>query len=225
MIFLMFNMGNSGGSWFERVCNSHEDILVWEELHRQLGYIKANMEEADLVALEHLKRNENRCKSIGLIKSFGKKTVEYCLSSGGNIVQMFRNPIKVVNHKMGKKLDVCRSCGIDCEDVFEAHVIFYSMRYNQFIKQGDKYPIYKLEDMSDAIINGRFRGIIESITGVEWNDKQIKRINKILPNGKNSFKEDRSENVIWNSWDDFEKEVFIKHFKPIMNEVGYKIPL
>lgn len=224
MIFLMFNMGNSGGSWFERVCNSHEDILAWEELHRQLGYVKANMEEADIVAMEHLKKNVDRCKSIGLIKSFGKHTIDYCLSFGGNIVQMFRNPIKVVNHKMGKKIDACRSCGIDCEDVFEAHVKFYSMRYRQFIDRNDKYPLYRLEDLSDAIMNGDFRNIIESITGIEWDDRQVNRVSSILPSGKKSFEEDDADKAIWKSWDDFEKDMFIKHFKPIMDEMRYEVP-
>jgi len=192
-----------------------------------MGYVKVKMDDADKYAVNFLEENKNKFKSVGLIKSFGKRTIDYCLESDGKIVQMFRNPIKVVNHKMGKKTEACKRHNIDCSDIFEAHVKFYSMRYQQFINNSEKYPLYKLEDLSDMIMNKKeeFKFIMEFITGVQWTDKQIHHINNILPCGKSSFSEDNLDITIWDSWNEHQKGVFLEHFEKIMKTTGYGVPL
>lgn len=227
MIFLMYNMGNSGGSWFERVCNSRNDIRAWEELHRQLKYEKVDMDEADKIALDFIKQNIGQYTSVGLIKSFGKRTVSYCLDNGGIITQMYRNPIKVINHKMGKKTEACKKCGIECSDIFTAHIRFYKMRYEQFLSNSSKYPTFRLEDLSASIIEDRnqFSFIMKSITGVDWNESQILKAVSVYPLGRSSFEDDRSDVKIWNQWDQEKRKIFLHHFESIMKKAGYSIPL
>lgn len=226
MIFLMYNMGNSGGSWFERVCNSHPDVHAWEELHRQMGYAKQSMEAADVYAVEFLRNQIEKWKSIGLIKSFGKQTVDYCKANDGKIVQMYRHPIKVVDHKMGKKTDACRKVGISTGDVFTDHVRFYRSRYEQFQNNSERYPLFRLETLSDHLVNKprRFSEIMQFITGVEWTDSQVSKVLSVLPTGKKSFDEDHSEIRIWERWNQHQKDVFVENFESIMRKAGYSLP-
>ena len=225
MIFLMYNMGNSGGSWFERVCNTRKDVNAWEELHRQKEYVKIDMADADQYALDFLKVQSQHVKCVGLIKSFGKKTVEYCKAVDGVITQMYRNPIKVINHKMGKKTDGCKKLGIDCSDIFEAHIKFYRIRYELFQSQSKEYITFRLEDVNSIHDDiQKFREFLEITTGIEWSGDEVRNAQKVMPYGKTSFADDGLEKIIWGGWDKRQRRMFLENFEHIMSIGGYPIP-
>lgn len=240
MIFLMYNIGNSGGSWFEKICNSHPQVHAWEELTRILGNSPPLNEEeilraekTDTIAVSFLKEQlqKTEYKSVGLIKSFGQKTVEFCLQNNGAIVQMFRNPIKVVKNKMYSKRRECLIRGVFKEintekEEFEAHVEYYASLYLIFLRRAKKYPLIRLEDLNQSITNGTsyLQDVLQDTTGVAWSDQQIAFIkNNIYPTNKVGFDRDRDDEIAWNSWSDQEHGVFLKYFKDIMIEAGYSI--
>lgn len=236
MIFLMYNMGNSGGSWFERVCNTHPKVHAWEELTRFLGNSPSlNMPEAhrsritDKIATDFLKKKSAEYESVGLIKSFGSRTRDYCLENGGVLVQMFRHPLKVVNHKMGSKKRECLIRGVfdkmdtDAE-VFEAHVEYYYSLYRGFHDRG--ILTLRLEDLRDSLHEGTpfFKETIEGVTGVTWSDEQIDNVrSNVLPVNRSSYAPDKHDKAVWESWSGEQRSVFKKYFDDLMPLLGYEV--
>lgn len=238
-IFLMYNMGNSGGSWFERVCNSNPKIKAWEEILRQLNKlellpknpVERNI-QSDKWVLEFLKEKiqENKYETLGFIKSFGPKTERFCLENNGRIVQMFRNPIKVVKYKMYKKRENClyrNKFDISTkEGEFEAHVELYSNFYKKYISREKIYRTIRLEDLNTSLLTDckYIREVLEYLTNVEWTLNQVFNIkSNVFPRDKQNFI-DTDDEIAWSSWNDKEKEVFRKYFEDIMFHFNYRIP-
>jgi hypothetical protein len=232
-------MGNSGGSWFENVCNSHPKVRAWEELTRLLGNSPpinekepGRSQKISKITISFLQEqlDKKQYDSIGLIKSFTNETVNFCLKNNGRIVQMFRNPIKVLNSKMYSKKAECiiRNVIKDIntkEKEFEAHVEFYSSLYKLFFNRSSTYLTIKLEDINKSISEGSFyfKEIIQYVTGVNWSDDQIKNVkNSIFPRQKNNFNDNKEEEMIWNSWSAREREIFVKYFSNLMKEFNYR---
>lgn len=239
MIFLIYNMGNSGGSWFENVCNSNPRVRVWEEVLRQTGQLKVLPKEpekrnilSDRLALEFIKKRheENKYDSVGLIKSFGSETEKYCYKNSGRFIQMYRSPLKVVKYKMYHKKEACLHRNkfdlSNKENEFEAHVEFYQSLYNKFIRRGERIKTVRLEDLSASLMtDGKYiKNILEYITQIEWPFESISFVkSNVFPRGKQNFKDDDDKRA-WLSWNDREKEVFNKYFKDIMFDLNYRIP-
>lgn len=239
MIFLMYNMGNSGGSWFENVCNSHPKVRAWEEVHRlqnKLHLLPENPTERNLQsdewALKFIKEKseENEHETVGLIKSFGPRTEEYCLKNKGKIVQMFRNPVKVVQYKMYKKREGCLYRNkfdlSDKSSEFEAHVELYSCFYQKYINRESIYKTIRLEDLSASLLTDctYFKEVLEYVTGQSWTSDQVSNIKSgVYPRNKEGF-EDQDDVTAWFSWNEKEREVFKKYFKEIMAHFNYRIP-
>jgi len=238
-IFLMYNMGNSGGSWFEQVCNSNPRVRAWEEVLRQLNKLELLSKnpverniQSDEWVLEFLKEKieENKYDTLGFIKSFGPKTEKFCLENNGRIIQMFRNPIKVVKHKMYTKREGClyrNKFDLSNKELeFEAHVELYSCFYKKYIDREKKYQTIRLEDLSTSLLTDckYIKKILEYLTGIEWSAKLISNIkNSVFPRDKRDFN-DRDDEIAWSLWNKREREVFKKYFKEIMLHYNYRMP-
>ena len=225
-VFLMFNMGNSGGKWFEDICNIHEDVEVWQEANH---YLKVdhldNQLQLDRVYdffMEQYKTNQN--KTIGLNKAFDERLVKFAGTVGGSIMQMFRHPIGVVNFKIGHKMGECQKRGMfDKIDTpkkkFEAHTEFYASRYQTYTDNSHKWPIIRLEDLKNSIVKETpyFVNTMKKALKVDWQPKHTK---KVINMG--GLKEDFSHLKIWEDWDDWKKKIFLKYFEKLMRTHNYK---
>lgn len=224
-VFLMFNMGNSGGEWFKKICNVHEDVCIWQELNHIIGVQDLdNQIQLDRVYEFFMEKCRNDShKTIGLIKAFDDRMIKFCEDNGGVIVQMFRHPIGVVNFKNGHKMTECRHFGhsvLDTpENIFEAHVDYYASRYRTYTLMSERWPLIKLETLKDTIKNDveGFENLMCDILKVVWNNEHTK---KVLQMG--GLEQDLSHFDIWKSWESWKREIFLEYFEDIMKIHNYK---
>lgn len=242
-LFLMFNMGASGGSWFESVCNTHPDIRVWEELGRFLGVGFGPMtseqhRERDVHILAFVKQQikEGKWKSIGLIKSFSKPVILYGREVGARFVSMFRHPITVLEMKMGKKTHACeRILGYKPKgekDIFLGHVLLYRPRYLKYMSdvKGKGWRLIKLEDLDaslktpDAV---SFRETMEYVTRVSWSVADAEKVRKKAKPRHAKRKDwwnDDPTHEVWHGWPTWKKDIFKEFFTEILERAGYTLP-
>lgn len=242
-LFLMFNMGASGGSWFESVCNTHPDIHVWEELGRFLGVGYGPMTseqhvERDVHILAFVKQQikEGKWKSIGLIKSFSKPVILYGREVDARFVSMFRHPITVLEMKMGKKTHACeRILGRkprDEKDIFLGHVLLYKPRYLKYVSDvGTKgWRLIKLEDLDASLKTPdvvSFRETMEYVTRIPWSIADVERVRtKAKPRHAKRpdwWNEDPTRKI-WHSWPVWKKDIFREFFTETLERTGYTLP-
>jgi len=261
-VFLMYNMGCSGGSWFEKICNTHPEVRAWEEVARTLGFFGANMlgriqatsiDRAQATAmydvvLWFLANQARRHRSVGLIKTFDLAIVDYCLSQGGTVVQMVRNPIKVIGFKYPRAVWTANRNGERQSEieVFENHVRRYANRYRLYMDRD--YQLIRVEDLSASLAATpaapHFCRTMEYITQVEWNEEAVGRVRREAhPRGREDIPdpdcwksdpfieahygargvlESRSRGAhSWEIWDADRRKIFLKYFEPIMAALGY----
>lgn len=232
-IILVFNMGHSGGRWFQDVCNIHPDVQLWQEANHYLKVThldtKVQLDKVYEFFMEQYKKSS--MGTIGLIKAFDYRLIRFCEEKEGSIIQMYRNPIGVVNAKIGKKMDECRSRNIikDLESergIFEAHVEFYAYNYSEYLKNSDKWPIIKLEDLNiDISEDGSyFKKTTEKYLKIKWEKDHIDKIgdlSKIKGDLSRAYSKHISDQDIFESWPDWKKEIFIRYFKNLITECGY----
>ena len=248
-LFLMINAGNSGGSWFESVCNSHPLVHAWEEVtSRTLKIPKVTAETTVTEAVarqrkvfEFLKEQEasGQWQSIGLIKGFGYEVLAYCRERGGRVVQQFRHPIKVMYGTRKRPLQPYRWWGREPKDereYFEGHARWMARRYSKFLRRADKYPLQTLEALSASLMGDRsyIRDRMEYITQVEWDDATIERIpsprHRLGAVGDDRWREgypcsaDPSIEEIWALWTAWQRVVFLECFEDIMVRMEYSWP-
>lgn len=225
-IFLMFNMGNSGGKWLQDICNVHEDVQVWEEANH---YLKVNHLEGqiqlDAVYKFFMEQYQSsKKKTLGLNKAFDDRLVKFAERFGGSIMQMFRHPVGVVNFKNGHKMAECKLKGLfdkldTPEKIFEAHVDFYAFRYREYTENAHKWPVVKLEDLKKSLRERTpyFEDVMKKALKVDWLPKHTKKV--ISMGGLN---DDKSHFDIWESWEDWKKDIFLKYFQGIMKLYMYE---
>jgi len=240
--FLIYCMGNSGGSWLESVLNSRPDILAIEEANRHFfpkvdhssvhSYeTMAQAAEAILKAFVELDKNP-KYKSIGLIKSFSPEILDYVKSRGGKIFSLFRHPVKVLDKKYGTKVHtILKLYGVETfrsqEELFEAHANYYANRYLEYLNwhQNGQVQLIKLETLSASLSSDKslIKILLEQISGVVWSQDQIENIAlNYVPQGASHFSEDFSEFLIWESWPAWKREIFIRHFQKVLKLTGYQ---
>ena len=249
-LFLMWNMGSSGGSWFEKVCNIHPDVGAWEEPIRQIitpnseeWYERKHWDEDQLrtmseKTLELFKSFEmsGKWKSIGFVKGFIPYVHEYCLHKNAVIVQMFRNPIKVVSAKFEKKIIptgkwMKKHWGEDLDITnkkrwFECHVARYASFYQGFIDKQNENMLIRLEDLNESLRGdySYFKKTMEHITQVEWDQKFISEVKQLKPykeKKRSAYKIENSDKALWLQWEKWQVKVFKKYFAHIMEDQKY----
>lgn len=249
-IVLVKNMGNSGGAWLMKVFCLHKDILMLQELNQILrlrfepkslypdmginfdvkiaqrtedkkGFIFNSRTQCEIACrfllYQFKKRNE---EVIGLIKCFDGETVKACrnVCDSVKVIQTIRNPIGIIDFYMS--VDTLHQISFDkpYRECFEDHVHFFSSRFKDVLKCKNEEPIIRLEDLNVSLRDGTdfFKILIEDIFEVVWTpDLMMKTINLGIGG-------DGSQNkLIWNNWEDWKKECFLKDFEPIMKELGY----
>lgn len=225
-IFLMFNMGNSGGKWFQDICNVHEDVMVWQEANHQLKVqYESSSVQVDTVYNFFMDQFKNSPKhTVGLIKSFDDRLVKLADQTSGKVVQMFRNPIGVVHFKTGHKMQQCLQKGkfkslSTPKETFEAHVDFYRDRYVAYTRYSKTWPLIKLEDLKKSLREDKqyFEETMRMCLQVEWKPEHTQRV--VAMGG---LEEDLSHLKIWQDWEIWKKEIFLEYFKEVMEMHGYK---
>jgi len=250
-LFLMWNMGNSGGSWFESICNVHPKVGAWEEPIRQIikplskewkdrkewgVNKKLNMAEKKFEIFKDLEKSGN-WETIGFVKSFRPYIHEYCIVREAVMVQMFRNPMKVVANKFEKKGTdtkkwMKRHWNVDLDinnkkQWFEGHCARFADLYQQYLDRQDNNMLIRLEDLSDALYKDKpyFKNTLEHITQVDWNKdviNKVKKLKKYKSNNKGNHSRDNSKDALWLKWKDWQLKIFKKYFDEIMKDQKYK---
>ena len=230
-ILLIFNMGNSGGKWFEDVCNIHEDVQVWQEANHLLKINKLGRKPQYNIVYDFFMNQykNNPKKTIGLIKAFDKRLLRFAEQNSGSIIQMFRHPIGVVNFKTGHKMEICEQRGLfdkldTPEKIFEAHVDFYASRYQAYTDNSHKWPVVKLENLKKSLRDKTpyFVETLKNALKVDWRDEHTQKVISLGVNPELSVKEDFSHFDIWKSWEDWKKDIFLKYFENIMKHYNYE---
>ncbi len=225
-ILLMFNMGNSGGKYFEDICNTHEDVQIWQEANHLLkvDHLETPVQFDRVYAFFMKQYEENKKKTIGLIKAFDHRLIGLAERTGGSIMQMFRHPVGVVGFKTGHKMAECEQRGLfdkldTPEKIFEAHVDFYASIYNSYTKNAHKWPVVKLEDLKKSLRERTpyFEDVMKKALKVDWQPKHTK---KVINMG--GLEENRDHFDIWKSWEDWKKDIFLKYFQEIMKLYMYE---
>ena len=228
-VMLVFNMGHSGGMWLQDICNAHPDVQVWQEPTKQIK----NMEGTLLDFFEEqIKSNPHR--TIGFIKGFTYPFIDKVFISK-SVAQVFRNPIGVVNAKIGLKMEPSlkyapRGVMETEEDIFEAHVAFYAHRYRTYLNQASKWPLIRLEDLN-ASLEGDCRYFVstmERLLNVEWSSELLER-NKGLWNVKEGrmargYAIHEPDMEIFQKWPSWKQKIFVGYFSEIMKESDYSCP-
>ena len=225
-IFLMFNMGNAGGQYFEDICNTHEDVQIWQEVNHFLGVDKLDsstqLDRAYDFFMVQCRRNPK--KTVGLIKTFDERLIKLAGENNGSIMQMFRHPIGIVGFKNSLKMAECKQRGLfeklDTPDkIFEAHVEFYASRYKAYTDNSDKWPVVKLEDLKKSLREGTsyFEDIMKRALKVDWREKHTQRV--IAMGG---LEENTDHFEVWESWSERCKEIFFGYFEDIMKLYHYE---
>lgn len=225
-VLLVFNMGNSGGKYFEDICNSHDDVQVWQEANHFLHVETIeNRYQLDAVFGFFMAQYENNPKkTIGLIKAFDDRLIRFAEDKGGSIIQMFRHPIGVVHFKTGHKMVECKRRGLfdkldTPEKIFEAHVEFYASVYQAYIDNAYKWPIVKLEDLKKSLREDSFyfEETMKKSLKVDWLPKHTKKVI-----GMGGLEENYSHFGIWESWAYWKKRIFLKYFQRLMRLCQYE---
>jgi len=256
-LFLVFCAGCSGGSWLEKVCNTHPQVRAWEEVVRQLGFIgrgldgrkdannlsPAATQEMYKTIIWFLENQSRRHGAVGLIKSFNYQVLDYCLGHDTKVIQLTRNPLKVVGFKYAKtEWEMMTGDGeYDWLQIFETHVRRYAERYQTYLERAGRFPIIRAEVLSASLMTPEaqyFRQTMESLTRVEWGDDIVAQVKQSAhPRGREDvpapdcWKSDpfvelryglRSRGAhSWDRWNLKQREIFVEYFEPIMAALGY----
>ena len=225
-VLLVFNMGNSGGKYFEDICNCHEDVQVWQEANHLLKVdtLDIGYQFSAIYDFFMHQYKTNKKKTIGLIKAFDNRLIKFTESINGSIIQMFRHPIGVVDFKNGHKMHECQQRGLfkkldTPEKIFEAHVDFYASRYQSYTNNAYKWPVVKLEDIKKSLREDTsyFKDLMKKSLKVDWLPIHTRRV--LVMGG---LEEDMSYFDIWKSWENWKKDIFLKYFLDIMKLYEYK---
>ncbi len=258
----MFCAGCSGGSWLEKVCNTHPQVRAWEEISRTLGFIGAGLagrrDAADMNddAVENMYRTiiwflENqsgRHGTAGLIKTFNHMVLEYGLERDARVIQLTRNPIKVVGFKLAKtEWELGRNRDTNPFSAFETHTKNYAERYQMYLARASKFPIVRTEALSASLVTPEatyFRQVMEDLTQAEWDTEAVERVRQLAhPRGREDIPdpdcwksdpfvefhygiygkgEPRSRGMhTWQRWDNWQRGIFVEYFESIMSALGY----
>lgn len=189
-LFLEYNMGNSGGSWFADALNTYPGVHVLEEPRRKLGYHPApeGMTDRDLqkILLDYLREQEagGEWQVVGYVKGFRGEILKYCEEKGGRVMQQFRNPIKVLHGTRKRVAQPTRWWGrppADEHEYFEGHVRWMARRYARYLDRAGKYPLVRLEDLSASLVTPDaeyFRRTMEYATQLDWDSAAVQRVRK-----------------------------------------------
>lgn len=247
MVF-MSNMGHSGGAWLMRVCSMHPEVLMLTEINEvlRLKYVpKKNMyPEVEIdFDIKISQRGSDRKTSllesslqselgglfliyqyqirkeevIGLIKGFNEKAIKKCKEICNSIkfCLTYRNPISLVNFYSNQRVKVHKEV---YEDSFKYNVNLHSKRFQTHLKNMSKRgKCIRLEDLNDSLRDRTpyFKEVMEEMFEVEWPLSLIEETIK-----KEGYGNDDSEEI-WNSWEPWQKNYFMDHFKNIMIETNY----
>lgn len=255
-LFGIYNLGNSGGSWMESVINSHPECHCWEEVRRHLGLPKRDpTKESQKRILEFIREQAvfGEWASIGLIKGFRVEIAEYISNSGGQFLQMCRNPIRHVHGTRRRAKQSENGLGRPPEnktEYFLGRVLWQAMRCRKYLNRASVAPLVRLEDLSESLrFDGHgyyFKQVLEYITQVEWTFRQIDVIrSSVWPRHRRAAKthqevwaewwEERVEvpwnkrvdppaSEIWEHWSPEFREIFRREYQVIMLSLGYTIP-
>lgn len=262
-LFLVFCAGCSGGSWLESVCNTHPQVRAWEEISRTLGFIGQGLQgRRDVAAMSDdavrnmyqtiiwfLDNQSRRHRAVGLIKTFNNLVLEYGLERNARVIQLTRNPIKVVGFKFAKTAWELRQSGRTSQfSAFIEHVKKYAARYQTYLARAERFPIIRAEALSASLATSDaayFCRVMEYLTRVVWDAEIVERVRQSAhPRGRNdipspdcwksdwfvefhygslaSSNEPRARGAhTWETWDNWQRGIFVEHFEPIMTVLGY----
>lgn len=180
-IFLMYNTGRSGGTWFTNACNLHPEVQVWGEIKASLpGFCRETRLEESVLLDKYIRDQfeSNPNTTIGIIKCFYKQQREFCKEKSGRVVQSLRNPINIVVGKMGDKTKDCAAKAATVQEVFEKHIQFYASHFRKYIVRSGEWPIIKLEEMNESLRNKTplFKKTFEYFTQVGWTQDIIDEV-------------------------------------------------
>lgn len=188
-ILLMYNVGNSGGSWMEAVLNSHPDVQVWEEPRRHLKLPKPGEgltnEQIQVVLVKQLVEwmGEKKWGCVGFIKGF-RPVVEkaaFCLSDNVIFAQQFRHPIKVIHGTRKRSKQPRNYWGrepVGEKEYFIGHVGWQARRYRKYLARCNSIATLRLEKLSRSLASNcvYITRALEYMTGLMWTGKQIENI-------------------------------------------------
>lgn len=245
--FLVYCIGNSGGSWLQDVLNTHPAVKCWEEPRRKLnltGDIQGQL-------LDYLQSYDGPKESIGYIKGFRDEIVAFVEDSGGRIIQLMRNPVQVIHGKRNRKDKATAWWGREPEneaEFFEGLVCQEARRYRKFMAQSYKYPLIRLEDLSHSILykNGFIHQVLRYLTQVSWAPEEslagdfryiwphyrrgLTFAEMFAPSYEKDYKApfekrvDPSAAEIWTHWELWQREIFRREFTAIMLNGRYELP-
>jgi len=252
-IFLMYNTGNSGGSWMGDVISSHPKCTAMEEPRRKLVLPKVGpdftMQQLQSTLFNVLKAHERPNESFGFIKGFREEILEYVLDKDGMVLQQTRHPIRVLHGTRKRTIKAKRYWGrkpANGVEQFQGHVRHMAKRYQAFIDRSDRFRLIRLEDLTASLCGSKqyFAYVLELITQVEWTREDIERAAQVRPRHRLNAPADRlwdfdyEENpgltwderkdppvaAIWEHWEKWQREEFFEQFGGICRELRYKIP-
>lgn len=189
--FLMYNMGNSGGSWLASALNTYPGVHILEEPRRKLGYhpTPEGMTDQGLqkILLNYLRKQEasGKWQVVGYIKGFRRGILQYCVERGARVLQQFRHPIKVLYGTRKRVAQPARWWGRPPEneqEYFEGHVCWMAVRYRKYLSRISEYPLVRLEDLSASLLTPNadfFRDTMEYATQCEWDRAAVDRVRSL----------------------------------------------
>jgi len=252
-LFLMYNTGNSGGSWMGDVISSHPKCTAMEEPRRKLDLPKVGpdftMQQLQATLFNVLRKHEREGEAFGFIKGFREEILEYVLDKGGTVTQQTRHPVRVL-HGTRKRTIKARSYWGRAPkneiEQFQGHVRHMAGRYRAFIDRSDQFRLFRLEDLMVSLYGPRqyFAYVLELVTQIEWTKEDIERAAQVRPRHRLNAPADRlwdfdyEENsrltwdkrrdppvsAIWEHWEGWQKAEFSEQFGGICRHLRYSTP-
>lgn len=181
--------GNCGGSWLASAISAHPQAMAWEELLDELGLKKAQevISEGRKRAICRQAANyfiqqaeSGKWQSVGIVKELLKEIEAFLEDKDPRVIQLVRNPIKVVGYKMDTKtvfLEDRMGRSFHSErEAFLAHLGLYAGHFQKLIAARAEYPLVRLEDLSASLVTPEahyFKRVMAWLTRLEWTDKEV----------------------------------------------------
>jgi hypothetical protein len=241
---LGYNQGTSGGSWIADFCNTHPRVCLIEEWNRKEGHPKVGfggMTRKGLhdMAFGYLQGLEAQApahgwQTVGLIKGFGQRVLDYALERGARITAQYKHPVRVLWAQRKRiaqpRAWIEREEGAardprDYAEFFTNQCKYKAHQYWIYWKRRERHRLVKLEDLSASIMGDRsyIRELLSWWHQLEWTSQDIDRaVAKVKPRHRGGCKGDEcwqehweaNANVPWNNRYDPPKEEIWASWKP-----------